>query len=74
MKILNAKKERAITLVVLVITIVVLLILAGVSISSLTNTGIFEKAKKAKEVTENAEKKTEYNIEGIRKRNGPIWE
>lgn len=57
MKILNAKKERAITLVVLVITIVVLLILASVSISSLTNTGIFEKAKKAKEVTENAEKK-----------------
>lgn len=42
------KKEKGITLVALVITIVILLILAGISISTLTNTGIFEKAKKAK--------------------------
>ena len=50
------KKEKAITLVALVITIVILLILAGISISTLTNTGIFEKAKEAKKASENAEK------------------
>lgn len=42
---------KGITLVVLVITIIILLILAGITISSLTNTGIFEKAKEAKEKT-----------------------
>ena len=50
------KEEKAITLVVLVITIVILLILAGISISALTNTGLFGKAKEAKEKTQNAEK------------------
>ena len=42
-------KNLGITLVALVITIVILLILAGISISTLTNTGIFQKAKDAKE-------------------------
>lgn len=42
-------KENAITLVALVITIIVLLILAGVSIQAISNTGLFENAKKAKE-------------------------
>ena len=42
------KKQNAITLVALVITIVILLILAGISISALTNTGIFAKANEAK--------------------------
>lgn len=50
------KNEKGITLVALVITIVILLILAGISISALTNTGIFGKAKEAKEKTQNAEK------------------
>ena len=49
-------QQKAITLVALVITIVILLILAGISISTLTNTGIFEKAKEAKGKSENAEK------------------
>lgn len=49
------KKQNAITLVALVITIVILLILAGISISALTNTGIFAKAKDAKNASENAE-------------------
>ena len=49
------KKQNAITLVALVITIVILLILAGISISALTNTGIFEKAKEAKKASENSE-------------------
>ena len=39
------KNKKGITLVALVVTIVILLILAGISISTLTNTGIFEKAK-----------------------------
>ncbi len=42
-------KTLGITLVALVITIIILLILAGISISALTNTGIFQKAKEAKE-------------------------
>ena len=49
-------RENGITLVALVITIIILLILAGISISALTNTGIFQKAKEAKEKTQNAEK------------------
>ena len=42
-----SKKNKGITLVALVITIIILLILAGISISALTNTGIFAKAKDA---------------------------
>ena len=49
-------KCKGITLVALVVTIVILLILAGISISALTNTGIFQKAKDAKKASENAEK------------------
>ena len=49
------KKSNGITLVALVITIVILLILAGISISALTNTGIFQKAKDAKQKSANAE-------------------
>ena len=48
------KKNKGITLVALVVTIVVLLILAGISISALTNTGIFQKAKDAKQKSEEA--------------------
>ena len=40
---------------VLVITIVILLILAGITISSLTNTGLFGRAKEAKEKTQAVE-------------------
>ena len=52
---LKDRKNKGITLVALVITIVILLILAGISISTLTNTGIFQKAKDAKKASENAE-------------------
>ena len=52
----NLKNSKAITLVALVITIVILLIFVGISISALTNTGIFQKAKDAKSASENAEK------------------
>ena len=46
--------QKGITLVALVITIIILLILATISIQSLTNTGLFAKAKEAKEKTKNA--------------------
>ena len=49
------KTSKGITLVALVITIILLLILSGISISALTNTGIFQKAKDAKQKSANAE-------------------
>ena len=52
---INKNKDRGITLVALVITIIILLILATISIQSLTNTGLFQKAQEAKEKTQNAE-------------------
>ena len=41
------KKQKGITLIALVITIIILLILAGISISALTNQGIFAQANRA---------------------------
>ena len=52
---MKKQKNSGITLVALVITIIILLILAGISISALTNTGIFQKAKNAKQKSEDAE-------------------
>lgn len=49
------KFNKGITLVALVITIIILLILATISIQSLTNTGLFQKANEAKEKMQNAE-------------------
>ena len=46
------KGTRGITLVALVITIIILLILAGITISSLTNTGLFEKAQEVNSNTQ----------------------
>ena len=56
---MNAKEKlsRGITLVALVITIIILLILSGITISSLTNTGLFKNAQKAKEATAEAQQK-----------------
>ena len=61
------KNIKGITLVALVITIVILLILAGISISTLTNTGIFEKAKDAKEKSEVAEKQQSETLDSYEK-------
>ena len=41
------KQNKGITLIALVITIIILLILAGISIASLTGSGLFEKAGEA---------------------------
>ena len=49
------KKQNGITLVALVITIIILLILAGISIASLKDARLFDKATKAKNATENAQ-------------------
>ena len=57
------RRKNGITLVALVVTIIIILILATISIQSLTNTRIFEKAKEAKEKSENA-KKNEQTILG----------
>ena len=48
-------KNKGITLIALVITIIILLILAGISISALTNQGLFKNAKEAKNRTENSQ-------------------
>ena len=53
------KKQNGITLVALVITIIILLILAGISISALTNQGLFAQANRAKDLT--AQKSAEEN-------------
>ena len=45
----KSRKNEAITLIAMVVTIIILLILAGVGIQALTNTGLFEKSKKATE-------------------------
>ena len=50
------KGKRGITLIALVITIIILLILSGITISSLTNTGLFKNAKEAKNRTEDAQR------------------
>ena len=74
-----SKKNNGITLVALVITIVILLILAGISISTLTNTGIFQKAKDAKKESENAQKEedrliSEYEKEIVKQDAEGIWD
>ena len=61
------KNKKGITLVALVVTIVILLILAGISISTLTNTGIFEKAKDAREKSEVAEKQQSETLDSYEK-------
>lgn len=52
---MREKNIKGITLVALVLTIIILLILAGVAITTLTQTGLFENAKQAKNKTENAQ-------------------
>ena len=65
---LNLKKEKAITLISLVITIIVLLILAGVSIATLTgDNGILTRASDAKIETAVAAVKENLHLEQIEK-------
>ena len=57
------RENKGITLVALIVTIVILLILAGISISTLTNTRIFEKVQEAKLKTEEVELKQNIKLE-----------
>ncbi len=59
---MNKKKNKGITLIALVITIIILLILAGISIASLTESGLFERAKESKQVSEKAQAKEEIKL------------
>ena len=60
MRKIRLRKNNGITLIALVITIIVLLILAGVAISMLSGeNGILNKAKEAKEKTEEGQKQEE---------------
>lgn len=59
------KNQKAITLVALVITIIILLILAGISISTLTNTGILDKTIEAKEKSERAKEQEQVDLSKI---------
>lgn len=56
------KQSKGITLITLIITIVILLILAGICIQLITNTGIFENAKKAKEETNKSQATEKINL------------
>ena len=51
----NKKEVKGITLVALVITIIILLILAGISIATLTGSGLFEKARLAEQKSKNGQ-------------------
>ena len=57
------KQNKGITLIALVITIIILLILAGISIASLTGSGLFEKAKDAKTETLKADSQERIQLE-----------
>ena len=58
----NKNNQRGITLIALVITIIVLLILAGISIASLTGSGLFSQVQRAKQEQENAQIKEETTL------------
>lgn len=49
------KRKNGITLIALVITIILFLILAGITISQLTEVGLFKKAEKAKKKSDNVQ-------------------
>lgn len=53
------KSTKGITLVALVVTIIILLILAGITISQLSGSGLFEKAKLAEQKSKDAQEKEE---------------
>lgn len=61
------KNIKGITLVALIVTIIILLILAGISISALTQTGVFEKAKQAKQKSSNAQLEENVTLENYEK-------
>ena len=59
---IHRRSDKAITLIALVIIIIILLILAGITISQLNNSGLFDKSKQAKEKYQNAQEKEDTEI------------
>ena len=60
---IKTKENKAITLIALVVTIIILLILAGVTVGfAINGTGLFDKAKQAKEIYSNAQIQEELDI------------
>lgn len=68
----NVKESKGINLVALTITIIVLLILSGIQIMVLTNVGLFEKTKQAKQSSENAQELENKTVEEYEKKIGEI--
>ena len=64
----NVKESKGINLVALTITIIVLLILSGIQIMVLTNVGLFEKTKQAKQSSENAQELENKTVEEYEKK------
>ena len=60
----KTKENRAITLVALIVTIIILLILAGISVSLLTQTVLFEKAKNKSKQEPNSKEVAEWFEKG----------
>ena len=56
------RKNFGITLISLIITVIILLILAGITISKLSSSGIFEKTKEARDKYRNAQNEEEMQI------------
>ncbi len=61
------KSQKGITLVALVITIIILLILAGISIASLSGSGLFGKARQAEGASKNAQNLEENRLDDYEK-------
>ena len=59
----KTKEMRGITLIALVILIIILLIVSTISIQSLTNTGIFNRAQEAKIAIKNSQKEESEMLE-----------
>ena len=60
---MEKKKEIGITLIALVITIIVLLILAGITVAQLSNNGLFDNVRLAKEKYKNAQDYEDEQVE-----------
>lgn len=58
----QTKEDKGITLIALIVSIIILLILSGISISIITNAGIIEKTKEAKNATQIAKKQEEKDL------------
>ena len=55
-------KNKGITLIALIVSIIIILIISGIAINTLTNSGIFERAKEARNKWQNAQNEEEMQI------------